>query len=79
MKSLSKPRNTVLSSKSCKFRPNRRFVVFFLEMRKFLRPLPEKFVKTPKHRGCFEKLEVLAKSTIFSAFSRNEGFVATFG
>ena len=79
LKSSSKRRNTVVSSKSCKFWPNRRFFVFFREMRHFLRLLAEKFVKTPKNGGFFEKLEVLAKSTIFRVFSRNEALFATFG
>ena len=38
----------------------------------------EKFVKTPKHRGFFKKLQVLAKSMIFRVFSPNEALFATF-
>ena len=74
-----KDRNTVVSSKSCKFWPNRRFFPFFHEMRHFLRFLPEKFVKTPKNGAFLENLEVLAKLTIFRGFSRNEAPFATFG
>ena len=74
VKSSSKRRNTVVSSKSWKFWSNLRFLVFFREIRHFLRLLAEKFVKRPKHRGCLEKLEVLAKSTIFRVSSRNETF-----
>ena len=53
--------------------------MLFCEMRDLLRVLAEKFVKTPKHGGFFEKLQVLAKSTIFRVFSRNEALFATFG
>ena len=38
----------------------------------------EKFVKTPKCGRLFEKLRVLAKSTIFRVFSRNETLFSTF-
>ena len=79
MKSSSKRLNSVLPSKSCKFWTNRRFFVFFHEMRHFLHLLAEKFVKTPKHVVFFEKFEVLAKWTIFDVFSRNEALFATFG
>ena len=57
-KSSSKRRKTVVSSKSWKFRPNRRFFVFFRETTHFLRFLPEKFVKTPKHGAFFENFQV---------------------
>ena len=40
LKSSSKRRNTVLSSKSCKFWPNGRFFVFFHEMRHFFKNFP---------------------------------------
>ena len=79
LKSSSKRRNTVVASKSWKFWPYRRFFVFFREMRHFLQLLAEKFVKTPKHVGFFEKFLVLAKSTIFRVFSRNEAPFAFFG
>ena len=41
-------------------------------MRHFLQLLAEKFTKTPKHGSFLEKGQVLAKSMIFRAFSRNE-------
>ena len=78
LKSSAKRRNTVVSSKSCKFWQNRGFFVLFREMRHFLLLLAEKFGKTPKHGGFFEKLQVLAKSTIFRVFTRNEALLATF-
>ena len=79
LKSSAKRQNTVVSSKSVQFWPNRPFFVFFREICNFLRILAEKVVKTPKHCGCFEKLEVLAKSTIFRVSLRNEALFATFG
>ena len=79
LKSSAKRWNTVVFSKTSKFWPNRRFSVFFHEMRNFLPLLAEKFGKTPKHGGFFEKCPVLAKSTIFRVFSRNEELFATFG
>ena len=76
-KSSSKRRNTVVFSNSVQFLPNQRVVVFLREMSKFLRILAEKFVKTTKHCGCFEKFEVLAKSTSCRVFARNEALFAT--
>ena len=78
LKSSSKRRNTVISSKSCKFWPNRRFFPFFREMRDSLPLLAEKFIKTPKHSGLFEKLEVLDKSTIFRVFFTKWGIFCVF-
>ena len=78
-KSSSKRRNTVVSSKSVHFWPNRRVVVFFREMRHSLQLLGERFVKTPKQRAFFETLQDLAKSTIYRVFSRNEDLFTTFG
>ena len=48
------------------------------EMSHFLPLFSEKFVKTSKSHSLLEKLSVLAKSTIFDAFSRNEPRFATF-
>ena len=78
-KSSSKRPNTVVSSKTWKFWPNRRFSVFFHEMRNFLPLFAEKFGKTPKHDGFFEKCPVLAKSTIFCVFPRNLQLFANIG
>ena len=47
-------------------------------MSNFLQLFAEKFTKTPKHGSFLEKLQVLAKSMIFRAFSRNEPLFATF-
>ena len=47
-------------------------------MSHFFQLFAEKFTKTPKHGSFFEKLQVLAKSMIFRAFSRNEPLFATF-
>ena len=42
--------------------------MLFNEMRHFLQLFAEKFTKTPKRDSLPEKLEVLAKSTIFRGF-----------
>ena len=47
-------------------------------MSHFLQLFAEKLTKTPKHGSFVEELQVLAKSMIFRAFSRNEPFSATF-
>ena len=47
-------------------------------MSHFLQLFAEKFTKTPRHGSFLEKLQVLAKSMIFRAFSRNEPLFATF-
>ena len=47
-------------------------------MRHFLQLFAGKFVETPKPGSLFEKVRVLAKSTIFRVFSRNEGVFASF-
>ena len=47
-------------------------------MRSFLQLLAEKFMKMPRHGSLLEKLQALAKSMIFRAFSRNEALLATF-
>ena len=52
--------------------------MLFHEMSHFLQPFPEKFVETSKRDSLLEKLQVLAKSMIFHAFSRNEPLFATF-
>ena len=45
-------------------------------MRHFSQLFAEKFVRTPKRGSLFEKRRVLAKSTIFRFFSRNERLFA---
>ena len=50
----------------------------FLEMSHFLQLFAEKLSKTRKNGSFLEELQVLAKSMIFRAFSRNEPFFATF-
>ena len=77
-KSSSKPRNLIVCSKTCKFWPNRRFFMVFHEMSLFSTLCSEKFVKTSKRDSLLEKLQVLAKSTIFHAFLQNEQLFATF-
>ena len=62
----------VVSSKSCKFWPNRWFFVLFHEMSPFLQLFPEKMTKTPKHGSFVEELQLLGKSMIFRASGRNE-------
>ena len=52
--------------------------MLFHEMRQFLQVFAEKFIETPKHNSLFEKLQVLTKSMIFRAFSRNEPLSPTF-
>ena len=52
--------------------------MLFHETGHFLHFFPEKFIEMPKHGSLFEKLQVLAKSMIFRAFSRNEALLATF-
>ena len=52
--------------------------MLFHETGHFLHFFPEKFIEMPKHGNLFEKLQVLAKSMIFRAFSRNEALFATF-
>ena len=52
--------------------------MLFHEMSNFLQLFLEKLVKTSKRDSLLEKLSVLAKSTIFQAFSRNEPLFATF-
>ena len=47
-------------------------------MRDFLRLFSEKFITTEKHASLFKKLNVLAKSMIFHAFSWNQAHFATF-
>ena len=47
-------------------------------MRHSLHLLAEKFMKMPRHGSLLEKLQVLAKSMLFRAFSRNEALFATF-
>ena len=47
-------------------------------MSHFLQLFAEKLTKTPKHGSFLEKLQVLAKWTIFRSFSRNELPFATF-
>ena len=68
----------VVSSKSCKFWPNRWFFVLFHEMSPFLQLFPEKMTKTPKHASFVDELRVLGKSMIFRASERNEPLFATF-
>ena len=71
-KSLSKPRNLIVCSKSWKFWPNRSFFMLFHEMSHFLQLFSEKFMETSTRNSFLEKVQVLAKSMIFHAFSRNE-------
>ena len=78
LKSWQKRRNMVVSSKSWKFRSSRWFFVIFHEMSHFLQLFAEKLTKMPKHGSFIEELQVLAKSMIFRAFSRNDPFSATF-
>ena len=78
LKSWQKRRNMVVSSKSCKFRPNRWFFVIFHEMSHFFHLFAEKLTKTRKHGSLLEKLQLLAKSMMFRSFSRNEPLFATF-
>ena len=66
------------SSKSCKFWPNRRFLLLSGEMRHFLELFAENLTKTPKRDSLLEELQVLAKSTIFGSFWRNEALSASF-
>ena len=66
----------VVSSKSCKFRPNRWFFVIFYEMSHFFHLFAEKLTKTLKHGSFIEKLQALSKSMIFRAFWRNEPLFA---
>ena len=47
-------------------------------MRQFLQLFAEKFIETSKHGSLFEKLQVLTKSMIFRAFSRNQPLFPTF-
>ena len=47
-------------------------------MSHFLEISSEKLIKTSKRDSLLQKLQVLAKSTIFHAFSRNEPLFATF-
>ena len=65
LKSRQKRRNMVVSSKSCKFRPNRWFFVIFHEMSHFFHLFAEKLTKTRKHGSLPEKLQLLAKSMMF--------------
>ena len=44
----------------------------------FLHFFAEEFMKIPKHGSLLKKLQVLAKSMVFRAFSRNEALFATF-
>ena len=71
-------RNLIVSSKSCNFWPNRRFFMLFHEMSHFLQLFFENFVKTSKPDSFLEKMQLLSKSTIFHAFSRNEPLFRTF-
>ena len=64
--------------KSCKFWPNRRFFMLFREMKHFLKLLLKSWPKRPHMVVCSKKLHILAKSTIFHAFSGTEAFSATF-
>ena len=53
--------------------------MLFHEMSNFFQLFSERFVKPSKPHSLLEKLQVLAKSMIFHAFSRNEPFFfATF-
>ena len=59
-------------SKGWQFWPNKRFFLFFHEMRHFLLLFSKKFMETPKYRSFFQKLRVFVNSIIFRVFSRNE-------
>ena len=52
--------------------------MLFYEMSHFLELFSEKFMKTSKYDGLLEKSQVLGKSMMFDAFSRNEPLFATF-
>ena len=52
--------------------------MLFREMRHFLRLFAEKLIKKEKHASLFEKLQVLAKWTIFHCFSQNEALFKSF-
>ena len=51
LKSWPKRRNMVVCSKSCKFWPNRRFLILFREIRHVLQLFAKKFTQTRRHRG----------------------------
>ena len=78
LKSWPKRGNMVVCWKSCNFWPNRWCFIVFHEMSHFLQLFAEKLTKTPKHGSFLEELQVLAKSMIFRAFSRNEPFFQLF-
>ena len=52
--------------------------MLFHKMSNFLHLFSENLVNTSKRDSLLEKLSVLAKSTIFQAFSRNQPLFATF-
>ena len=52
--------------------------MLFHEVSNFSQLFSEKLVKTSEPDSFLEKLSVLAKSTIFHGFSRNEPLFATF-
>ena len=52
--------------------------MLFHEMSHFLQVFSEKLIKASKRDSFLEKLQVLAKSTIFHDFSRNEPLFASF-
>ena len=74
LKSSSKHQNMVLCSRSC--------IVLAKSMSSWneavLQLFAEKFIETSKHGSVFKKLQVLTKSMIFRAFSRNEPLFPTF-
>ena len=65
-------------AKSVNFWPNRRFLIVFHKMRHFLHFFTEKLIEKDKHASLFEKLQVLAKWTIFHGFSRKEALFKSF-
>ena len=68
----------VVSSKSCKFRPNRWFFVIFYEMSHFYHLFAEKLTKTLKHGSLIENLQALGKSMIFRDFDEMSHFLQLF-
>ena len=65
-------------TKSVNFWPNRRFLIVFHKMRHFSHFFAKKLIEKDKHTTLFEKLQVLAKWTIFHGFSRNEALFKSF-
>ena len=76
-KSSSKPRNLIVCLKTWEVLPNRWFLILFHEMSHFLQLFSKKLIRTWKRDSLLERLQVLAISTIFHAFSPNEPLFGT--